>query len=106
MQVIVDGEVRFIGRVEAGQQLAFQGESLIELRTGNAAALRVSYNGGDLRALGEQDQVLVRLWDAEGPMTPTPTISPTATATTLATPSYTPSMTPLTTGTETAEPEG
>lgn len=106
LQVSVDGDVRFLGRVEAGQELTFQAESLIELHTGDAAALRVSYNGGDPMTLGERDQVLVRLWDAAGAVTPTPTISPTVTATSPATASPTPSMTPATTGTATPEPGG
>jgi cytoskeleton protein RodZ len=104
LEVIVDGEVRFRGRVDPGQELVFQGESLIEMRTGNAAALRVSYNAGEPASMGERNQVLIRLWDAQGAISPTPTISPTASATSPATPSRTPTVTPMMTGT--SEPGG
>lgn len=106
LQVIADGEVRFIGRVQPGQVLDFQGESLIEMRTGNAGALQVTYNGRELGVLGERDEVLVRLWDPEGEITPTPTVSPTPTATPPASPTGAPSATPQLTGTETPTPEG
>ncbi len=104
LEVIVDGEIRFRGRVDPGQQLVFQGESLIELRTGNAAALRVSYNGGEPASMGERNQVLIQLWDAQSAISPTPTISPTPSATSPATPSLTATTTP--TMTSTPEPGG
>jgi hypothetical protein len=106
LQVIADEEVQFTGRIEPGQVLDFQGELLIELRTGNAAALQVTYNGRELGVLGDRNQVLVRLWDPEGELTPTPTISPTATATAAASATQPPTATPLLTGTATPTPEG
>lgn len=78
--VRVDGEEVYKGRVLAGSVLEFQGEDLVELRTGNAAAIRVIQDGRDLGTLGETNQVLSILWSLEGIITPTPSVTPTATA--------------------------
>lgn len=81
VRVIVDGAERFQGRVLPGQTLDYGGDSVIEVVTGNGAALRVLFNGEDEGPMGGLGEAVVRLWTRAGAMTPTPTVTPTATAT-------------------------
>jgi transcriptional regulator with XRE-family HTH domain len=98
--VIVDGEEQFRGRLTPGDSLDFVANEIIEVSTGNAAGVRVFYNGQDQGLLGELGQVVTRLWTLDGPLTPTPTQTgtPTQTPTQTNTPTatLTPFFTPLT----------
>ncbi len=91
VRVIVDGEEAYSGRVSPGEMLEFQGQQVIEITTGNGAGLRVYYNGQDQGLLGRFSEVVIRLWDLDGAMTPTPTqqLEPPATSTPEATPTPT-----------------
>jgi cytoskeletal protein RodZ len=98
ISVLVDGEEQVPNhRVTPGQTLEFIGENTIEVTTGNAAGLRVIFNGQDQGLMGELGQVVTRLWSREGILTPTPTQTgtPTPTPTSTETPmiSATPSPT-------------
>ncbi len=95
MRVTVDGEVVFNGRVVPGTAYPFDAEDQVEILTGNAAALRVTYNGHDLGLMGNFGQVVDRVYTAEGVVTPTSTRPPTATLTPnyTRTPTFTPSAT-------------
>jgi hypothetical protein len=92
MQIIVDGETEFEGRVVPESAYDFSGEETVELLTGNGLALQVFYNQADQGRLGIYGQVVRQLYTAEGIVTPTPTITLTPTETLPATP--TPTLTP------------
>ncbi|MBI1793191.1 MAG: DUF4115 domain-containing protein [Chloroflexi bacterium] len=81
LRVTVDGKVKFDGRVEPGSAYPFDAESQIEVLVGNAAALKVTYNGRDLGLMGNFGEVIDRVYSAQGIATPTGTQPPTATAT-------------------------
>jgi cytoskeletal protein RodZ len=84
-QVLVDGEVVFSGRVIPGSAYAYSGSELIELLTGNGAAIQVYYNQADTGRLGEIGEVVHRIYSPAGVVTATPTVSATPTATVPAT---------------------
>ncbi len=87
LQVFVDGQEVFNGRVGPGDILEHGGAEQVRLVTGNAGGLRVVYNGQDQGRLGQVGEVVTRLWNSGGVITPSPT------------PSETPSPTPETTET-------
>ncbi len=101
LEVLVDGEEEFKGRVLPGSVHVFDGEERVELITGNAAGIEVIFNQQDQGVLGLFGEVVNRVYTAEGIATPTPTISPTPTIT--LTPTITP--TPDVTATSTPTPE-
>jgi transcriptional regulator with XRE-family HTH domain len=81
VRALADGQQRYQGRVDPGAIIDLSGERLIEVTTGNGAALRVTLNGADLGLMGGLDEVVTRLWAPEGEITPTPTVTPTPTTT-------------------------
>jgi transcriptional regulator with XRE-family HTH domain len=96
MRVIVDGEEQFSGRVSPGEVHDFQGQQVVEIITGNGAALRAFFNGNEHGLLGALNEVVIRTWTLEGMLTPTPTQTPTPTSTPPVTPTLeaTPTSTP------------
>ncbi len=96
VRVTVDGKVKFEGRTEPDSTTTYQASDQIEVLVGNAAALRVTYNGHDLGLMGNFGQVVDRLYTAAGVATPTATAVPTRTPTPVvtATPSPTLTVTP------------
>lgn len=78
LRVDVDGDVAYEGIVLPGAALPFSGETRLELRTGNAAALQVYFNRQDLGPLGQFGEAVVRVFTSEGVLLPTPTITPTS----------------------------
>jgi cytoskeleton protein RodZ len=95
LAVVVDGEEAFRGRAKPGDILEFQAQDLIRATTGNGDGLRVVYNGQDQGRLGDVGEVVTRLWDLNGAITPTPTPSMTPSATPPRTATATITMTPL-----------
>jgi len=89
MQVLVDGEVEFDGRVVSDSAYNFAGEGAVELLTGNGLALQVFYNQADLGRLGVYGEVVRQVYTPDGIVTPTPTITLTPTETVPATPTAT-----------------
>ncbi len=81
MRITVDGEVEFDGRVLPGSIYAFAGDDAVEILTGNAAGLHITYNDAELGVLGFYGEVVNFVITADGIQTPTPTVSPTATET-------------------------
>jgi hypothetical protein len=73
--------------------------------TGNASALRITYNGQDLGLMGGINEVVSRVYLITGVVTPTATIPPTPTNTPLVTPTSSPTSTPTATPTGTP-PDG
>ena len=98
LRVSVDGEQVFEGRMAPGESKIFEGDVEVLVLTGNAAALRVTYNGRDLGLMGTTGEVVNRLYQVSGVATPTATISPTPTntqpVTSTPTETATPTMTP------------
>lgn len=95
LRVTVDGEGEFQGRLLPGSSMEFVANERIEISTGNAAAVRVIFNGQDQGLLGELGQVMIRIWTLEGPITPTPTQTGTPTLTPTATITPTITLTPF-----------
>jgi cytoskeletal protein RodZ len=77
VQVRVDGEEVFSGRMGPGEELSFQGEAVVEILTGNGDGIRIFYRGQDQGLLGGVGQVVLRLWTLEGVITATPTVTRT-----------------------------
>jgi cytoskeletal protein RodZ len=101
MRVTVDGKVDFEGRTELGKDYTYRAASQVEILVGNAAALRVDFNGHDMGLMGSFGEVVDRIYTVQGVFTPTATPPPTPTATPnfTATPSITPTATPSATPT-------
>ena len=102
LRVLVDGEIRFNGRVVPGNAYPYSGKESIEIITGNAAAFQVFFNQTDLGSLGRSGEALRMTFTQNGAVTPTPlptsTPAPTIviTATTGPSPTVaTPTVTPL-----------
>jgi cytoskeletal protein RodZ len=93
-RISVDGEVAFEGRIAPGETRVFEANDQVMVLTGNAAALRINYNGRDLGVMGNVGEVLSRVYLITGVEIPTATISPTPTNTLPATPTLTPTFTP------------
>jgi cytoskeleton protein RodZ len=77
VQVKVDGEEVFYGRVIPGSAYTYNGRQQVEILTSNGAALQVFYNGADQGLMGLFGQVILRVFTPQGIITPTPTITPT-----------------------------
>ena len=91
VRVTVDGDVELEGRVIPGSAYAFAGDDQVEILTGNGAGLQVFFQQRDLGPMGIFGEVVDRVYTAEGPLVPTPTVTPTPTIT--PTPSPTPEAT-------------
>jgi hypothetical protein len=91
-RVAVDGVVAFEGQINPGDTQQFEGASEIRIRTGNGAALQVTYNGQNIGLLGQRGEVVERFFTPTRQITPTPTLTVTPTGTSV--PSPTPSATP------------
>ncbi|MCJ7513961.1 MAG: DUF4115 domain-containing protein [Anaerolineales bacterium] len=75
--VLVDGREQMRQRARPGEVFDFQGQSLIEVLTGNGGGVRAIFNGNDLGLMGVFDEAVVRLYSQEGVLTPTPTVTRT-----------------------------
>jgi hypothetical protein len=93
-RISVDGELAFEGRFAPGETMTFEATDQVMVLTGNAAALRVTYNGRDLGLMGNIGEVVSRVYLITGIAIPTPTISPTPTNTLPATITPTSTVTP------------
>ena len=93
LQVISDGQVKFLGRVVPGDAYPFSGKKTIEIVVGNAAAFQIFYNQTDLGSLGVMGQALRMTFTANGITTPTPMPTLTASPTRAVTPTIGPTVT-------------
>ncbi len=105
VKISVDGEVAFEGRMAPRETKVFEAENQVVVLTGNASALRITYNGQDLGLMGSVGEVVSRVYLISGVVTPTATIPPTPTETPLVTPTATSTSTPTITPTVTP-PDG
>ena len=94
IRITVDGEVVFEGRISPRETQIYEATDQVEILTGNAAALRISYNGRDLGLMGNIGEVASRVYTVNGVVTPTATVPPTATNTPLVTSTPTFTITP------------
>jgi hypothetical protein len=101
VRIAVDGKVVFEGRIAPFETKQYEAVEKIEILCGNAAALRITYNGRDLGLMGNVGEVANRVYTISGVVAPTSTPTPTATATPLV--SNTPTMTITSTRTATQE---
>lgn len=101
MRVLVDGKVQFEGRTTPNTDYTYQAKDQIEVLVGNAAGLKVTFNGQDLGLMGNFGEVIDRVYSAEGVVTPTssPTRTLTATPNITGTPTQTLTPTPSVTRT-------
>jgi cytoskeleton protein RodZ len=112
VRVTVDGKVQYEGRVTAGTAYAFDGNTQIEVLTGNGRAISILYNQNNLGPMGNFGEVVDRIYTANAILnptatfTPTPTISPTPTATFRPTATLRPSATPRRSPTPRTSPPG
>ena len=98
VRVTVDGQVEYDGRVAPGSAYLFSGNELVEILTGNGAALQVYFNQQDQGAMGAFGEVVQRSY------TPAGVIEPTAIPTLASTLTPVPSLTVTPTPTATLEP--
>jgi hypothetical protein len=95
----VDGKVQFEGRVTAGTAYPFDGNTQIEVLTGNGRAISILYNQNTLGPMGNFGEVVDRIYTTNAILNPTatftatPTITPTPTITLRPTATLRPSAT-------------
>ena len=96
VRISVDGAVVFEGRMAPRELKVFEADNQVVILSGDAAAIRVTYNGRDLGLMGGVGEVVSRVYLISGVATPTATIppTPTATGTPLVTSTRTPTLTP------------
>jgi cytoskeleton protein RodZ len=97
VRVTVDGKKSFEGRVAAGAAYSFDGESQIEILTGNGAAVSILFNQSDLGPMGSFGEVVNRIYTANAILNPTATFTPTPTISPIPSLTPRPSPTPLST---------
>jgi cytoskeletal protein RodZ len=100
VRIAVDDEVVFEGRIAPFETTQYEAVEKIEILTGNAAALLITYNGRDLGLMGNVGEVTNRVYTVSGVVAPTFTPTPTATNTPLVTNTPTVTITPTRTPTE------
>lgn len=101
VRISADGKVVFEGRFAPRETRLFEAQDQVVILTGNAAALRVTYNGRDLGFMGNTGEVITRVYLLTGIATPTATLPPTPTATLPVTITPVPMITPAATPTNT-----
>ncbi len=86
------------GASSAGTAYPFDGNTQIEILTGNGAAVSILFNQSDLGPMGSIGEVVDRIYTANAILNPTATSTPTATNTLIhsltPTPTLTPTLTP------------
>jgi hypothetical protein len=92
VRVTVDGKKVFDGRVTAGSAYPFDGNTQIEVLTGNGAAISILFNQSDLGQMGRIGEVVDRIYTTNAILNPTATITPSPTMT--PTPTVTPRPSP------------
>lgn len=81
VRVVVDQKTEFDGRITPGMAYPFDGESQIEVLTGNGAAVSILYNGSDLGVMGALGEVVDHIYTADSILNPTATFTPSPTIT-------------------------
>ena len=94
VQVYVDYELVFEGRMLSGNAYDYSANALIELNTGNAGSLQIYFNNQDIGSIGLIGQVADLVFTENGLVQPTATVTPTPTMTPEVTATPTPTPTP------------
>ncbi len=94
VRVTVDGKKLFEGRIDAGTAYPFDGNTQIEILTGNGAAVSILFNQSNLGPMGNLGEVVDRIYTANAILNPTATFTPTPTITPIHSLTPTPSPTP------------
>ena len=94
VQVFVDYELAFEGRMLSGNAYDYSANAVIEINTGNAGSLQIYFNDQDIGPIGLIGQVTDLVFTENGLVQPTATVTPTPTNTQQVTPSPTPTQTP------------
>jgi hypothetical protein len=94
IQVTVDGVREFQGELEVDTYRSWYGEERIELRIGNAGAVWVTVNGQFLGALGEEGEVIDRVFEKVGEDVTEATVTPVPTTDETAAPTEEPTVAP------------
>jgi cytoskeleton protein RodZ len=81
VRVVVDQKIAFEGRITAGSAYPYDGNSQIEVLTGNGAAVSILYNQSNLGPLGSLGEVVDHIYTADAILNPTPTFTPSPTIT-------------------------
>jgi cytoskeleton protein RodZ len=81
VRVVVDQKIAFEGRLTAGSAYPYDGNSQIEVLTGNGAAVSILYNQSNLGPLGSLGEVVDHIYTADAILNPTPTFTPSPTIT-------------------------
>jgi hypothetical protein len=89
----VDGKVEFEGRVTAGTAYPYDGNSQIEVLTGNGIAISILYNQSNLGPMGNLGEVIDRIYTSMAILEPTATFTTTPTITSTPTITLRPSAT-------------
>ncbi len=94
IRVTVDGKKVFDGRITPGGAYPFDGNTQIEILTGNGAAISILFNQSNLGPMGSIGEVVDRIYTTNAILNPTATITPTSTVTPTPTVTPRPSITP------------
>jgi cytoskeleton protein RodZ len=94
VKVTVDGKLEFEGRVVAGTAYPFDGNTQIEVVTGDGLAVSIIYNQSNLGAMGAYGEVVDRIYTATTILSPTITFTPSPTISLTPTRTLRPTATP------------
>jgi cytoskeleton protein RodZ len=94
VRVTVDGKVKFEGRVTAGNAYPFDGNTQIEVLTGNGRAISILYNQNNLGPMGNFGEVVDHIYTTNAILNPTATFTPTPSITPIPTATLRSSVTP------------
>jgi cytoskeletal protein RodZ len=100
VRVVVDQAIKFEGRIIPGTAYSYDGNSQIEVLTGNGAAVDILYNQSDLGPMGALGEVVNHIYTVDAILnptatfTPSPTITPIPSNTVRPSPTLRPSLTP------------
>lgn len=110
VRVTVDGEVQFQGRVTGGIAYPFDGNTQIEVLTGDGRAISIQYNQTNMGPMGNNGEIVDRIYTTNAILNPTatytstPTITSTPTATMRPSATLRPSSTPRSSATPRISP--
>jgi cytoskeleton protein RodZ len=94
VKVTADNVVEFEGRVVAGSAYAYNGNTQIEVVTGDGGALTIIYNQSNLGPMGAYGEFVDRIYTATTILIPTATYTPSPTVTLTPTITLRPTATP------------
>jgi cytoskeleton protein RodZ len=92
VRVVVDGKIKYEGRITPGTAYPYDGGTQIEVLTGNGAAVGILYNQSNLGPMGTLGEVVDHIYTANAILNPTATFTPSPTITPI--PSITPRPSP------------